>query len=793
MTSLTLPSFVSLYAPHSEIEQDLPVPITGVMRLIWLLRTDIHKRCSLKQRKGRLAFVVWCLLHGLREYKALRESLPSDYLEKLKIPARDKEIAGAGISELMLGFWHLRDDLQKSFPLDTKTSCEKFLYWFLNHIESENPEIFDLAPWQIEYLEQDDPILSLKLGRPISKLIALAQEGENAVPSVLHIEQDIPLKITGVMALVWLQRTDIQTVCNLENRHGRLAFAVWSLLFGQQDSKLLRLTLSTNALEKLKAPMPDSAFQDTPISVLMMGLWYLRPDVQHAFPLDTKKSRRSFLYWFLTGNEYQIPGFYALASWQVTQLQALPPAPSNALPNALSSLAQLVYENRQDVSDTFDITDQRQRNAYLAWFCKEWLSQPKMQYLASPVERAILTPLLPNGPTSANTYPAPAGPPSPHLPSNPEIETSRPFGVNLIGFAYGELGIGEDVRMAALACEAAGIPFAVYNFPPGDNVSQLDQRVSQHVQDNLPYQTNIFCITGFDTVRLFLERGSETFAGHYNIGYWPWELPRWSDEWKDAYLLVNEVWASTRYTKASFDSNATVPVALMPMAVSLGNIGEYSRKDFGLPEDKLLFVFSFDFNSYLARKNPLAPVKAFKTAFPLGSESVGLVIKVMHVNPRSRKWQEFKKLIASDARIHLIDESMRRDKVNALYQVCDCFVSLHRAEGFGRGIAEAMLLGKPAIVTDFSGNQDFTTNDNAYLVTQQPVAIGKNEYPCSMGLHWAEPDIENAAEKMREVVRDVEKRQRKGIMGRNFVSTQHAPLNVGTRYRQALGGEGVTR
>ena len=108
----------------------------------------------------------------------------------------------------------------------------------------------------------------------------------------------------------------------------------------------------------------------------------------------------------------------------------------------------------------------------------------------------------------------------------PIFEKAQELGVNLIGFAYGELGIGEDVRMAAASCEAAEIPFAVNNFSPGAKVSQQDKSVAQHVMADLPYKVNLFCITAYDTVRVFLERGSHVFENHYNIGYWPWELPR---------------------------------------------------------------------------------------------------------------------------------------------------------------------------------------------------------------------------------------------------------------------------
>ncbi len=697
-----------LYKTCIDIKQDIPIPFTGVMRLIALLRLDLKLDKSLRQRAKRLRLIVWCLLHGLNEYQALRESSLIEDIEKLKVPALNPPEAGAeGISELMIGLWLLRDDLQKAFSLNCVQSRAEYLRWFLEYKIPDLPQFCHLAAWQMQYLNSRNSIYN-----PLSPMLGLLKQSGNDLSLVLNMQQDLPVRITDLMLFIWIRREDLHDSCDITTRQGRLVFATWCLLLGIKEYSFLETDLPKNYLECLKTPAQEPLQAgNAGVSEIMLGIWLLRKDVQQAFPLDNENSIRGFIHWFVNDCEYDFPELYQPADWQKSYWTK-PIQPDFSLKN-----------NPENSLPTNNL---------------------KNQSLATLVS-----------------------------------------GVNLIGFAYGEFGIGEDVRMAVLACESVGIPFAVYNISPGDKVSQLDRSIIRHVSDDLKYDTNIFCLTGFDTVKFFLELGSDIFCGRYNIGYWPWELPRWPDAWQDAYNLVDEVWASTQYSAESFKVNSPVPVLHMPFVVNIGAMGNYRRKDFNLTENKFIFVFAFDFNSYYARKNPEAPVKAFKLAFKDMNESVGLVIKVMNTDHKSPQWQKFKKLLADDSRIIIIEEAMRRDKVNALYQLCDCFVSLHRAEGFGRGIAEAMLLGKPVIVTNFSGNLDYTHADNAYLVEQKSIVIDKKDYPCGQGQYWAEPDIHIAAKRMQEVYKE-SPNSKKTILAKKFIKQHYNPVVVGAQYKERL-------
>lgn len=361
----------------------------------------------------------------------------------------------------------------------------------------------------------------------------------------------------------------------------------------------------------------------------------------------------------------------------------------------------------------------------------------------------------------------------------PELIGKHPFGVNLFGYARGELGIGEDVRLVAMALEANGIPFRIVNIPLGANVSQADESVAEWMNDTPRYAINIFCVTGIELGKFACERGLDEFRGRYTIGLWPWELPVWPISCRYAYSVVDEIWGISAYTANAF-RDAPCPVRTMTLPVIAEPVSALSRADFGLPADAYLYVFSFDFNSTLARKNPDGVIQAFQKAFPRSRhENVGLVLKVNHVaSAKGRQWNRIRQAIARDPRIHLIDRTLRKPDVLALYRCCDCFVSLHRAEGFGRGLAEAILLGKQLVATNFSGNLDFCSGNRVGLVAYKMKTLRKGDYFHGEGQQWAEPDVDQAAELMRSVkIRPLDP---------DALSHDFSPRSVGMRYAERL-------
>jgi glycosyltransferase involved in cell wall biosynthesis len=258
------------------------------------------------------------------------------------------------------------------------------------------------------------------------------------------------------------------------------------------------------------------------------------------------------------------------------------------------------------------------------------------------------------------------------------------------------------------------------------------------------------------------------------------------------FELVDEVWVSSQHTFDALVPVCDKPVYLMPMAVDLGLVKQFksrsqARVHFGLPVKAKLFCFSFDLNSYIERKNPQACIDAFLIAFEQDKYSkdlVGLVIKVHTPRQPNEAWDNLKALAARDSRIHIIEQTLDRSDLLALYQTCDCFISLHRAEGFGRGLAEALQLGLRVICTGYSGNLDFCKVPEAELVDYRLVAVARAQYPYAKGQYWAEPNIKHAAQLMQKVFALPKLVPASAKPAEYFA--EFSPLVVGKRYKQRL-------
>jgi glycosyltransferase involved in cell wall biosynthesis len=208
------------------------------------------------------------------------------------------------------------------------------------------------------------------------------------------------------------------------------------------------------------------------------------------------------------------------------------------------------------------------------------------------------------------------------------------------------------------------------------------------------------------------------------------------------------------------------------------------RARFGLPRDKFLFLSLFDLNSYSARKNPRAAIEAFRLSGLAGS--CALVIKVQNVAGNEADFAALQTSVRDLPGTVLLTETLSRAEITALEAACDCFVSLHRSEGFGLAIAESMLLGKPVISTDWSATAEFVNADNGCPVPAKLVTLDQNHGPYAKGSTWAEPDVKHAAEWMKRLFADRALAARLGAAARTTIETRFAPAVIGARYRKRL-------
>lgn len=385
---------------------------------------------------------------------------------------------------------------------------------------------------------------------------------------------------------------------------------------------------------------------------------------------------------------------------------------------------------------------------------------------------------------AAATAPASAAP-------SPVVAAGARTGANLVGHPYGALGMGEHVRKSAQAFDAAGVPFVIVNTfrqrgPHGDKFQEfpLHARISE---DN-PYPVSVFHLNADEMALASAHLGDAFFRNRYNIGYWAWELAHFPDPWCAAFRYFYEIWAPSRFIQQAVAEKSPHRVHHMPLAVEFATGAPLPRSHFGLPPDKFLFLFYFDFTSYVTRKNPFGPIAAFRMAFAgARRHDAALVIKVNGMEQRPEAYQAFLAALGEHRDdVILLDRVMTDHEVRSLVADCDCFVSLHRSEGFGRGLAEAMYCGKPVIATGYSGNMDFTHEDNALLVDYTLVPVREGEYPFHEGQLWADPDVTNAAEHMQRVVADRAFATRIGARAAEYIRAHHSFHAVGARYARAV-------
>lgn len=327
-------------------------------------------------------------------------------------------------------------------------------------------------------------------------------------------------------------------------------------------------------------------------------------------------------------------------------------------------------------------------------------------------------------------------------------------GVNLIGNICAESGLGQSCRLVASALDKTGFPLSIYKYEQLGAEGQGDHSWANRLSKELPYDVNLIHINPHELGLAFIQQDTSVWNYRYNIGYWLWELEEFPDEWTPCFQCLDEIWAPSEFICNAIRKKTTLPVRCMPyhVDVSIGTI--YEREHFGIPEDKFLYLMMYDQSSCMERKNPIGVLNAFKKAFDKQNQSVGLVIKINNPTPESRK--QIRSVLDGYTNVYLIEETLSRDEVNSLTKCVDVVVSLHRAEGFGLVLAEAMLLGTPTIATNWSSNTEFMNEDVACMVDYELTTIEKDMPPFKAGNRWADADLEQAAGHMRKLYEDRE-------------------------------------
>ncbi len=355
-------------------------------------------------------------------------------------------------------------------------------------------------------------------------------------------------------------------------------------------------------------------------------------------------------------------------------------------------------------------------------------------------------------------------------------------GVNIYGYVYAESGVGEHTRLLVAAVREAGIDYAVVPFT--DTLSRQQCRFDDLGHGEPVFDVNIIGVNADVFPEAVDHFGAGILTDRYTVGLWAWEIERFPAWMARSAQLVDEVWANSSYSAQSMQQAICRPVLPFPLPIKTLRPPSLSRAELGLP-DGFLFLFCFDFDSVFHRKNPEAVIKAFTTAFRPG-EGPSLFIKSVNGERQPELLARLSAAAGDRCDIHLVDSYWQDDEVQALMGLCDAYVSLHRSEGFGLTMAEAMALGKPVIATAYSGNLDYMTETNSYPVPYVPVTIGPGADPYPEHAHWAEPDIAAAAESLRRVWQHPAEVQTRTRQAQQDIKRLHSPRARSVFVRERL-------
>jgi glycosyltransferase involved in cell wall biosynthesis len=282
--------------------------------------------------------------------------------------------------------------------------------------------------------------------------------------------------------------------------------------------------------------------------------------------------------------------------------------------------------------------------------------------------------------------------------------------------------------------------------------------------------------------------GLGNFTRTFNIGYWAWELEVIPDEWRRALRYMNAILVPSEFTRKAIARHTDIPVIVVPHPVSEKPAASGTRERFGIPEDAFLVSTIFSAGSSINRKNPEAVLAAFK-AFAASHPNAHLLMKA---NGNPDRDEGLRNLIAKAGNIgnvRVVTDLMPSSHVNGIIAASDAYISLHRSEGFGLTVAEAILAGTPVISTNWSGTVDFCDPDNVWNINFKLIPV-VDDHPEFIGLGnavWADADADHAATQLRDIAGNPESAARRAAAAKDYLQRYLAERTYGKALARIAG------
>jgi len=501
-------------------------------------------------------------------------------------------------------------------------------------------------------------------------------------------------------------------------------FMTWFLIQGRHEYSNMMDQVGVELVEEGNLSNFIPVLDENILTGLDLCIWILRGDLRDAFPLDHVASVYDFKLW-------------RLSTINLEEILLTPQDLELFCPEGKSNNSHLDWIFSQG-------SGQFSKESLLDNINSHLLSQVELRKLIDSGERlGVLSDFIDTSKLEGYQNIV--------ISELPEIDK----GVNVLGYSHNELGIGEDARTVFSSCSLNEESFLFPLRLPGNPVFSQN---FNHLKSSpsLPGRINIFTLPMVDFVQQSLVYGGSFLKGRYNIVFAPWEFNSWPESKSFCFNAADEIWTSSDYTTEAylpFISKDKVQKMRLPVTVDEDCTGD--RKRFGLPRGAFLFLYMFDFNSSLKRKNPEVLIKAFLAEFK-DDLNCGLVLKFLNFSNDNPDFIKVKNLIDSANNIYCVNETLSSSEVFELIKSVNCYVSPHRAEGFGRTLAESMLLKVPVIATPYSGNCEFCLPETFIPLEYNLQKVEPGEYPliddsCNE-VFWADVIQSDLQEKMKYVV-----------------------------------------
>ena len=347
------------------------------------------------------------------------------------------------------------------------------------------------------------------------------------------------------------------------------------------------------------------------------------------------------------------------------------------------------------------------------------------------------------------------GHPFPPLTSHRPRRSNRAsssLGWSVVAYARSEHGVGEAGRRMASAVALSGLPYEMVGVSVG-NLSRQRHALVKAVSEEINFDNAVVCVNADQVPRIDSVLGLGGFDG-VRAGLWFWELSEFPEQYWPAFDRFHEVWAASEFNRAAFQEATDKPVRLfrLPMHFPSGPT-RFTRRSVGLPEGKHVFLTNFDYLSVHRRKNPIGAIEAYLSAFG-PEDGATLVVKSINGHHKQLDVEHVRWAARGRPDVVFMDGFVSSAAMQAMIELADTYVSLHRSEGYGLNMADAMARSTPVVATGYSGNMDFMDATTAELVGYDLVEVGKGSEPYDRSAVWADPRLDTAAAAMRRLFDD---------------------------------------